>query len=116
MKILRKLGALALLLAVGLTADDTGAISYVPNTTTIIASKTVSVFYLSFDLVSGASTTITINDRSTNCSGTVCPVKILTLTTAAPNASGPLYGVTASGGLTWVASNANSVTGWLSYR
>ncbi len=84
----------------------------VPAATTVVVSQTVHVQQMTLVNTTGSAVTVTVLDRSTNCNGAACTVFAASIA-ANTVYTVPLGGVRAQGGVTWVASTANAVSGWM---
>lgn len=116
MKISRAIFAFLLLFITcfGLNADEIGLV-FVPNTPTAVTTKTTRVYYMKFTNTTGGAVTVTVSDRSTNCNSGACDIWTAVSIPANTTITEASNGVLMNGGITWSASAANSITGWMYY-
>lgn len=84
----------------------------VPSTATKVVGQTVHVQQMTLVNTTGSAVTVTVADLSTNCNSATCTVFSASIP-ANTTYTVALGGVRANGGLTWVASTANAVSGWI---
>ena len=103
-----------MLLLFPLAAADQN-LGYIPNTETAVVTSTVRLYDFIFANTSGGAVTITIKDRTTNCSGGGCAIFTAVSIAANTTYTDSFRGVRMQSGFTWQASSASAVTGWISY-
>lgn len=109
-----------LLLFVALVALPLGAqappwevgLTNVPAASTVVISQTVHVQQMTLVNTTGSAVTVTVQDLSTNCNGAACTVFAASIA-ANTTYTVTLGGTKANGGVQWVASTANAVSGWM---
>ena len=103
------------------TVNGRPSVAMLPTTTTVVVSvpspRFVKVDQINLHNISNASVTVTITDNGSNCNSAPCAVTTPSITIAANTSyTIGLGGQPAAGGVSWSASTANAVEGWIGGR
>ena len=107
--------ALLVLVAVLLVAGDS-SVTYVPSTQTDVVTRTVRLNKLYLANVTGGAVTVLIKDRATNCNNANCQLWPTISIAANTVYTAEFGGLPAASGVSWQASAANSVVGYISWQ